>query len=193
MLAEQQRAGHDIHLAVNLSGQSMGDPTILQHLERELVTLPRRGGLTIEVTETVAITDIDRARSFAEHLESLGCEFALDDFGAGYGSFYYLKHLPFDYLKIDGTFIREVLSDRADQVLVRSLVQIARELGKRTVAEFVEDQPTLDKLRDLGVDYAQGYHIGRPATLNLGAVTHPPDFEIGTVDNRYLNEKLSRR
>ena len=165
LLADFQHAGQNIHLAVNLSGPSMGDPTILQLIERELALLPHRGGLTIEVTETVAITDIDRARSFAEHLESLGCEFALDDFGAGYGSFYYLKHLPFDYLKIDGTFIRDLLTDRADHVLVRSLVQIARELGKQTVAEFVEDQFTLEKLRDLGVDYAQGYYIGRPGEL----------------------------
>lgn len=172
MLAELQHAGHDTHLAVNLSGPSMGDPTILALITRELAALPRRGGLTIEVTETAAITDIDRARSFAYHLESLGCEFALDDFGAGYGSFYYLKHLPFDYLKIDGTFIRDLLTDRADQVLVSSLVQIARELGKQTIAEFVEDQATLDKLRELGVDYAQGYHIGRPNALEPAQGVH---------------------
>ncbi|MEP6979164.1 MAG: amino acid permease [Nakamurella sp.] len=175
MLAQQQSAGRRIHLAVNLSGPSMGDPTILQLIERELAALPHRGGLTIEVTETVAITDIDRAKTFAEHLESLGCEFALDDFGAGYGSFYYLKHLPFDYLKIDGTFIRDLLTDRADQVLVKSLVQIARELGKHTVAEFVEDALTLEKLRELGVDYAQGYYIGRPATLPTPGVSMPHD------------------
>jgi diguanylate cyclase (GGDEF)-like protein len=166
MLGEQQRAGSGVHLSVNLSGTSMGEPTVLALIERELGRLPRRGGLTIEVTETAAIVDIDRARAFAEHLESLGCEFALDDFGAGYGSFYYLKHLPFDYLKIDGGFIRDLVVDRADQVVVRSLVQIARELGKHTVAEFVEDKATLDKLRELGVDYAQGYHIGRPGPLD---------------------------
>jgi EAL domain-containing protein (putative c-di-GMP-specific phosphodiesterase class I) len=166
LLAEQQCSGRNIHIEVNLSGPSMGDPTMLALIERELAALPHRGGLTIEVTETAAIIDIDRARTFAEHLESLGCEFALDDFGAGYGSFYYLKHLPFDYLKIDGTFIRDIVTNRADQVLVRSLVQIASELGKHTIAEFVEDQAILDKLRELGVDYAQGYHIGRPTTLH---------------------------
>ena len=143
----------------------MGDPAILEMIERGLAQLPVPSGLVIEVTETAAITDIDRARAFAEHLESLGCEFALDDFGAGYGSFFYLKHLPFDYLKIDGEFVRGVATNRADQVLVKSLVQIARELGKSTIAEFVEDQATLDTLRRLGVDYAQGYHIGRPAAL----------------------------
>ncbi len=83
--------------------------------------------------------------------------------------------MPFDYLKIDGGFIRDILTDRADQVLVRSLVQIARELGKHTVAEFVEDEATLTKLRELGVDYAQGYHIGRPAALNTHRVGHPAE------------------
>ncbi len=184
MLGEEQRTGSGLHIAVNLSGTSMGEPTVLAVIERELARLPRRGGLTIEVTETAAITDIDRARSFAEHLETLGCEFALDDFGAGYGSFYYLKHLPFDYLKIDGGFIRDVVTDRADQAVVRSLVQIARELGKHTVAEFVEDQATLDKLRELGVDYAQGYHIGRPAAFGpsdaVPAVPAQPASPIGT-------------
>ena len=165
MLAAHQNAGKPIHLEINLSGPSMGDPVILALIERELLKLPDPNGLIIEVTETAAITDIERAKSFAEHLEAIGCSFALDDFGAGFGSFYYLKHLPFDYLKIDGTFIRDLLTNRADEVLVKSLVQIARELGKHTIAEFVEDQPTLDKLRSLGVDFAQGYHIGAPAPL----------------------------
>ena len=165
ILGEYQRAGAWPHFEVNLSGPSMGDPVILQVIERGLAQLPVPSGLVIEVTETAAITDISRARAFAEHLESLGCEFALDDFGAGYGSFFYLKHLPFDYLKIDGEFVRGVATNRADQILVKSLVQIARELGKRTIAEFVEDQATLDMLHELGVDYAQGYHIGKPAAL----------------------------
>jgi diguanylate cyclase (GGDEF)-like protein len=165
MLGDHQRAGHRTHFEVNLSGASMGDPVILDVIKDGLRQLPMPGGLIIEVTETAAITDIDRARSFAEHLEALGCEFALDDFGAGYGSFYYLKHLPFDYLKIDGEFIHNLATDRADQALVRSLVRIAKELGKQTIAEFVEDEETLAILRDLGVNYAQGYHIGRPAAL----------------------------
>ena len=165
LLGEQQRAGRWPHFEVNLSGPSMGDPAILEVIEYGLAQLPVPSGLVIEVTETSAITDIDRARAFAEHLESLGCEFALDDFGAGYGSFFYLKHLPFDYLKIDGEFVRGVATNRADQILVKSLVQIATELGTRTIAEFVEDQATLDTLLELGVDYAQGYFIGRPAAL----------------------------
>lgn len=138
LLGRSQRVGEQLRFAVNLSGPSMGDPDMLRLLERELAGLPRRGGLVIEVTETAAIVDVERAKAFAERLGELGCAFALDDFGAGYGSFYYLKHLPFDYLKIDGEFVRGVVDSLADQVVVRSLVTIARELGKRTVAEFVE-------------------------------------------------------
>ncbi|MEO7745843.1 MAG: amino acid permease [Actinomycetota bacterium] len=165
LLGDSQRAGQDLHFEVNLSGPSIGDPDLLALIETNLAQLPRRGGLVIEVTETAAIIDVPRARAFADHLAALGCAFALDDFGAGYGSFYYLKHLPFDYLKIDGEFIRGLVTSHADQAVVTSLVQIARQLGKQTVAEFVEDQPTLDLLTDLGVDFAQGYHIGRPAPL----------------------------
>ncbi len=165
LLGESQRAGEQLHFEVNLSGPSIGDPELLDLIEANLARLPRRGGLVIEVTETAAIIDVARARSFADRLAALGCGFALDDFGAGYGSFYYLKHLPFDVLKIDGEFIRGLVTNHADQVVVRSLVQIARQLGKQTVAEFVEDQVTLDLLCELGVDFAQGYHIGRPAPL----------------------------
>ncbi len=168
LLGASQRAGRQTCYEVNLSGPSMGDPGMLRLIESQLATLPRRGGLIIEVTETAAIVDVGRARAFAERLAELGCAFALDDFGAGYGSFYYLKHLPFDYLKIDGEFVRGVVDNLADQVVVRSLVTIARELGKRTVAEFVEDAEVLECLRGLGVDFAQGYHVGRPAPL-------PPD------------------
>ena len=165
MVDASQRAGRDLHFEVNLSGPSMGDPEMLALIERDLARLPRRGGLVIEVTETAAIVDVERAKAFAEHLATLGCAFALDDFGAGYGSFYYLKHLPFDYLKIDGEFIKGLVHSHADQVIVRSLVEIAQQLGKQTVAEFVEDAPTLELLRSLGVDFAQGYFVGRPAPL----------------------------
>lgn len=165
MLGDSQRAGHHLHFEVNLSGPSIGDPELLAIIERGIAQLPRREGLVIEVTETAAILDVPRARAFAERLAALGVAFALDDFGAGYGSFYYLKHLPFDFLKIDGEFIRDLLTSHPNQVIVESLVHIARQLGKKTVAEFVEDQPTLDLLHNLGVDFAQGYLIGRPEPL----------------------------
>lgn len=169
ILGESQRSGEELSFEVNLSGLSIGDPALLALIESNLAQLPRPGGLVIEVTETAAIVDVERARTFAEHLATLGCAFALDDFGAGYGSFYYLKHMPFDYLKIDGEFIRGLVSSHPDQVVVRSLVEIARQLGKHTIAEFVKDQATLDLLQEIGVDYAQGYFIGRPAPLLVGS------------------------
>ncbi len=163
MLSKQRDAGTRIHVAVNLSAQSLGDPGISDLIERQLAGTGCAEGLIIEVTETAAITDLARAQEFARKLARIGCKFSLDDFGAGYGSFAYLKHLPFDYLKIDGLFIRDLTSDPTDEVLVRSLVDVARQLGKRTVAEFVGDEATMQRLRVLGVDYAQGYHVGLPA------------------------------
>jgi EAL domain-containing protein (putative c-di-GMP-specific phosphodiesterase class I) len=127
--------------------------------------------LIFEVTETAAIVNIETARRFAERLGELGCAFALDDFGAGFGSFYYLKHLPFDYLKIDGDFIRNLPASKADQLTVKAIVQIAHGLGKRTVAEFVGDDATLRLLRRYGVDYAQGYFTGHPVSVHE---TWPP-------------------
>jgi EAL domain-containing protein (putative c-di-GMP-specific phosphodiesterase class I) len=119
----------------------------------------------LEVTEATAVANIPRAQQFAARLAELGCRFALDDFGAGFGSFYYLKHLPFDLLKIDGEFVRSCTTSQTDQLLIRAAVDIARGLGKKTIAEYVGDVETVELLRELGVDYAQGFHIGRPAPL----------------------------
>jgi len=166
MLRAEQQAGRFPCFAVNLSGPSVGDPEILSVLEAGLASLPHPdGALLLEVTETAAIMDIERARVFALRLKDLGCQLALDDFGSGYGSFAYLKQLPFDVLKIDGQFIRGLVHNREDQAVVTALVTIAHALGKTTVAEFVEDEATLDLLRTIGVDAAQGYYVGRPAPL----------------------------
>ena len=166
MLRDEQQSGRRPQYSVNLSGPSMGDPEILALIEAEMATLPfPRGALLLEVTETAAVVDIERARAFAERLQSLGCSLALDDFGSGYGSFAYLKQLPFDVLKIDGQFVRGLRDSAEDQAVVTALVTIASALGKTTVAEFVEDAQTLELLRVLGVDQAQGYHVGRPASL----------------------------
>jgi diguanylate cyclase (GGDEF)-like protein len=171
MLREEQAAGRRPHFSVNLSGASVGDPEVLALVERELATLVEpHGALLFEVTETAAVVDLDRARRFAERLQSLGCSLALDDFGSGYGSFAYLKHLPFDVLKIDGQFVRGLVRSAEDQAVVTALVTIAQALGKVTVAEFVEDAATLELLRELGVDEAQGYHVGRP-TSHLALVS----------------------
>jgi EAL domain-containing protein (putative c-di-GMP-specific phosphodiesterase class I) len=121
--------------------------------------------LILEVTETAAIASIDEAQKFVRTLKALGCGFALDDFGVGFSSFSHLKHLPVDYLKIDGSFIRDLARNTVDQHLVQAMVGVARGLGKRTIAEFVGDAETLRLLREYGVDFAQGYFIGRPAPL----------------------------
>jgi EAL domain-containing protein (putative c-di-GMP-specific phosphodiesterase class I) len=115
-----------------------------------------------------------KARGFLATLRALGCRFSLDDFGAGFSSFSYLKHLPVDLIKIDGSFIRHLERSREDQVFVRAIVQVARDLGIETVAEFVERQETLDLLTDIGVDYVQGYHVGAPGpTLSTPAIEAP--------------------
>jgi diguanylate cyclase (GGDEF)-like protein/PAS domain S-box-containing protein len=176
MLAAAGEAGHDITVEVNLSGASTGDPEVLALIETELRETgvdPAR--LIFEITETTAVSNIPAAQAFAARLADLGCRFALDDFGAGFGSFYYLKHLPFDYLKIDGEFVRQCAEDRTDQLVIQAVVDIARGLGKRTVAEQVGDDATIALLRRLGVDQAQGFFLGRPAPLEewLAAAGEP--------------------
>ena len=164
MMADLQDAGHDLCIEVNVSGRSIGDKRLLETIEGCLEkhgVSPHR--LILEVTETAAVANIPQAREFANRLGELGCRFALDDFGAGFGSFYYLKHLPFDYLKIDGEFVRNCIGTPTDQLVIKAVVQIARGLGKRTVAEFVGDEATVALLRRHGVDFAQGFHVGKPA------------------------------
>ncbi|HVB06697.1 MAG TPA: EAL domain-containing protein [Acidimicrobiales bacterium] len=154
-------SGRDV--AVNLSASSVGNDEILVHIEREIArTGAKAEKLVFEVTETAVMNDLQDGRRFAERLVALGCAFALDDFGTGYGSFTYLRHLPITHLKIDVQFVQEMVQDEADQRLVQTIVSIAKSLGKKTIAEGVEDQKTLDMLRDFGVDFAQGYFLGRP-------------------------------
>ncbi|HEY2571198.1 MAG TPA: EAL domain-containing protein [Solirubrobacteraceae bacterium] len=162
-LAEEQGAGCPT-VAINVSALSATDERMLTHLERALT---RRGvdpsRLIVEVTETAAISDMTRASAFCAGVQSLGCAVALDDFGSGFGSFQYLKHLPFDFLKIDGDFIRGFTVSPTDQLVVKALVDVVHGMGRQTIAEFVADDATLAMLRDYGVDYAQGYAVGRPA------------------------------
>jgi EAL domain-containing protein (putative c-di-GMP-specific phosphodiesterase class I) len=156
-------AQRQARVAVNLSALSITDRGMLTHIEQELIRHevdPDR--LVVEVTETAAISDMHRAQVFCEGVHTLGSSVALDDFGAGFGSFQYLKHLPFRYLKIDGDFIRTLPTSRKDQLVVQALVGVARGMGKQTIAEYVGDEPTMRLLRDYGVDYAQGFEVGRP-------------------------------
>jgi diguanylate cyclase (GGDEF)-like protein/PAS domain S-box-containing protein len=166
LIAEHTRAGRKLVLNVNLSGKSIGDRKLAAQIETALAEAaidPAR--LNFELTETAAIANIEEAKSFASRLRSRGCQLALDDFGAGFGSFSYIKNLPFDCLKIDGEFIRGLTTSPVDQLVVEAIVGIARGMGKKTVAEFVGDEETACLLRNIGVDGAQGYHIGRPRAI----------------------------
>ena len=169
-------AGEGMGIAVNLSARSIVDGGMLGHIERELL---RHGvaacRLTLEVTETAAISDMASARAFCEGAAALGCPLALDDFGVGFASFHHLKHLPFSQLKIDGEFIRGLCDSAQDRLMVSALVEVAKGMGMRTIAEWVGDEPTIELLRELGVDGAQGFQIGRPHPLLGGG----PRTEIG--------------
>jgi EAL domain-containing protein (putative c-di-GMP-specific phosphodiesterase class I) len=116
-----------------------------------------------EITETAAVADFAAARRFMGAVRELGCTFSLDDFGVGFSSFNYVKQLPVDYVKIDGSFVRSLVDSQDDQVFVEALSKVAHGFGKKTVAEFVEDERALNMLASFGVDYAQGYFIGKPA------------------------------
>jgi diguanylate cyclase (GGDEF)-like protein/PAS domain S-box-containing protein len=167
LIAAHNAEGRELTLEVNLSGKTMGDTNFLDEVRRELTSSRiDPASLIFEVTETAAVADIEHARHFAQTLSKLGCRFALDDFGAGYASFYYLKHLPISYLKIDGEFVRELPGNRTDQLIVRALVGVCQGLGIKTVAEFVTDEQTMEMVRDLGVDFAQGYHLGKPEPVS---------------------------
>lgn len=166
MLRQQLVDGRRPIVELNLSGQSLSDVDLAEYVGSQLSgSGVQATQLIFEVTETAAIGNIAAARSCAQELGALGCRFALDDFGAGFGSFYYLKHLPFDYIKIDGEFVRSCAGNSADRLVIKAVVDIARGMNKRTIAEFVGDARTLRILRDLGIDFAQGFHIGRPGPL----------------------------
>ena len=159
----REPAGEGLCLAVNVSARSIG-PGVIELLEQEIDGhAPPQ--LILEVTEAAAIADLQQARAFAEALERLGLRMSLDDFGAGLGSFSSLRALPVDYLKIDGQFVGGLAGNPVDREIVKAIVALARAAGRRTVAEFVSDQDTLELLTALGVDLAQGFHVGRPRPL----------------------------
>jgi EAL domain-containing protein (putative c-di-GMP-specific phosphodiesterase class I) len=158
--------------AINLSGTAFTDPTMLPYLHDLLDKTnvpPNR--IILEITETAAVANLAAAEKMITELRELGCRFSLDDFGVGFTSFTYLKHLPVDFIKIDGAFVRDLSEQSDDLLLVKSLAEIAHGLGKKTVAEFVENEESLLILKRLGVDYAQGYHIGKPEVWDK-AVRH---------------------
>lgn len=153
-------------MAINLSGESINDITlldfILQEKEKYNISL---SNVCFEITETVAISNLSKATVFINKLKKHGCQFALDDFGSGLSSFSYLKNLPVDYLKIDGSFVKDVSRDKIDRAMVESIQQIGEVMKLRTIAEHVEDKETLLVLQEIGVDYVQGYYLGRPEAI----------------------------
>jgi EAL domain-containing protein (putative c-di-GMP-specific phosphodiesterase class I) len=153
-------------LAVNLSGQSLSSPGFLESVTQVFETAQINAAqVCLEITETAAIANLENATRFITALKAMGCKFALDDFGSGMSSFAYLKNLPVNYLKIDGSYVRDLVRDPVDRSMVEAVNQIGHAMGMQTIAEFVEDQATLGALAVIGVDYAQGYAIARPEPL----------------------------
>lgn len=163
----------DISFAINLSGNVFLDENLYQLVAEKLKqTAIDPSRVVFEITETSAISNYEQTKRMVVNLRALGCRFALDDFGAGFNSYSYLKHFPVDILKIDGGFITDLDNDPVDQLLVKSMIDIAHSLGKKTVAEFVERQSTLDLLRSYGVDFVQGYLVGKPQP-NIATKSRP--------------------
>jgi diguanylate cyclase (GGDEF)-like protein/PAS domain S-box-containing protein len=162
-LASLQEQGIDATFAINLSGAVVDDPVVLpliKQLIKKHKVNPEK--LIFEVTETSAVSNLQQAKKLMEAIKVLGCRFSLDDFGVGFSSFNYMRELPVDIIKIDGIFIKDLDKNEDDQLFVKALVDVAKGLGKKTVAEFVETKEILVLLKKYGVDYAQGYYIGRP-------------------------------
>ncbi len=149
--------------SINLSGASIGDDGFLEFVQTQAAVagVPYTA-FCFEVTETVAVADVAKAADFIRRLRTLGCRFSLDDFGSGMSSFGYLKHLPVDYLKIDGGFVKDMLEDPIDRAMVEAINHIGHVMGKKTIAESIENVQTLEALRSIGVDYGQGYGIAKP-------------------------------
>ena len=177
VIALQAERGAGCTLAVNVSGRHFGSTRVLDHITS---TIRRHGAdprdLIFEITETAAVGNLDQAREFIEALHDIGARVALDDFGVGYASFQYLKHLPVDMVKIDGSFVRHLDRDPFDFRFIRAINDLARGLHMSTVAEFVESEQVRLLLKEMGVDMGQGYHLGRPAPL---AARPTPRAEAG--------------
>ncbi|WP_236860740.1 putative bifunctional diguanylate cyclase/phosphodiesterase [Candidatus Reidiella endopervernicosa] len=158
-----EKRGEPVKLAINLSGRNFGDNDFLE-LVRNTITISNADphAIIFEVTETVAVENLDKARSFINDLRELGCSFALDDFGVGFASFHYLKNLNVDYIKIDGSFVRNLHQDSTDQVFIRAIHDVARSLNMTAIAEFIENDEILAILQEIGIDMGQGYYLSRP-------------------------------
>lgn len=169
-LGALRKANPNLRYSVNLSAKAVCDTSILTVIKDALIrNQVEPSAITFEITETVAIGNMSTAVSFMEQLRNLGCFIALDDFGVGYSSFGYLKDLPVDYVKIDGSFVKNIETNALHRAMVKSMNEIAHAIGKKTVAEFVESERGLAILREIGVDYVQGYLVGKPMIVDMPA------------------------
>lgn len=172
----------DAVLAINLSGKSLSDESLLEfvldHVEKLNI---KRGSLCFEITETAAIANITHATKFISSLQDAGILFSLDDFGSGLSSFGYLKQLPVDFLKIDGSFVKDMVNDQIDAAMVSAINEIGHRMNKKTIAEFVEDEDIMNALKNLNVDFAQGYHIHKP---------EPIEDIFSTLANNEMSEAI---
>lgn len=160
--------------SINLSGNSLNDNQLPAYIQQKLSQYQVDAScLCFEITETAAVFNLANASSMIHSLKVLGCKFSLDDFGSGLSSFGYLKNLPVDFLKIDGGFVKDMISDPMNHTIVEAIHQVGHTLGIRTIAEFVENQDIADRLRDIGVDFAQGYHFSKPVPLSDAANVVP--------------------
>ncbi|MDH5513958.1 MAG: EAL domain-containing protein [Gammaproteobacteria bacterium] len=189
-LDKQHIKDHVSACCINLSGQSLSDERFMEFLVSEI----RESGvspelLCFEITETAVIANLCNASSLISKLRAMGCRFALDDFGVGLSSFGYLKNLAVDYLKLDGCFVKNMVHDRIDLAMVEAINQIGHSMDIKTIAEFVEDEATLEAVRKIGIDYAQGYEIAKPVPIEIGLYGKPIDYrqanaaEIKVVSN----------
>ncbi|HXP36160.1 MAG TPA: EAL domain-containing protein, partial [Solirubrobacteraceae bacterium] len=170
---------------LNLSARSIGDPAIVARIEQCLdATGADPSSLVLEITETALIADEAAAMAFVDRVHAIGCRLALDDFGTGYGGFTYLKHLPVDLLKIDVDFVRDLATNAASRHVVEAVVTLARAFGLQTVAEGIEDADALRVVGELGVDFAQGYYIARPAPLDVpSTIASHPSFDVQATNS----------
>jgi EAL domain-containing protein (putative c-di-GMP-specific phosphodiesterase class I) len=155
-------------VAINIAGQTLGDAEFLEFVVDCFDhTGASPGDICFEVTESSVVANLDHAQRFIAVLHGMGCEFALDDFGSGLSSFSTLKTLPMDYLKIDGSFIKNLAGDAVNRAMVSAMIELSRSLNFRVVAEHVEDQLSLDTVTGMGIDFVQGFLVGRPQPLSM--------------------------
>lgn len=157
----------DIRVAINLSGQSLSEDSVLNLITNKLRKNKqlKKELICFEITETAAIANMSKAIEFIANIKQMGCKFSLDDFGSGLSSFSYLKNMPVDNIKIDGIFIREIHNDPTNKIFVESIHNISKIMGIKTTAEYVENEEILECIKSIGIDYAQGYHISKPAPV----------------------------